>query len=297
MSNRNERKNKSSSTLIIAFLSIVVAVGLIVSQNNLTNDSAGQEVVLGTPGLEYQLIDGKQEYQLVGEGTATDKHIVVASVYNDLPVTKIADRAFIGGLENHPFVDTVVSVFIPEGITDIGDNTFLNCKNLESVRLPNTLTHLGERAFYSNVTLREKGCTLNNGLLYLGNENNPYVMLYYVPDAQNLTTVKINENCKFIGANVFYEAVLITEVTFPEGVLEIGYQPFVFCAELTKISLPSTLTRIGTNFLKSCKQLQTVTYAGTVEQWDKIIKDNKWDSLMTTPLTEITCSNGSVKLK
>ena len=266
------------------------------SSSDLPNNPQENIAVYGTPGLEYALIEGKQEYQLVGEGTATDENMVVASIYNGLPVTQIADNIFLNPLGEHPYVDMIKSLVIPEGITSIGDNSFSDCDLLESVTLPNSLTHIGERAFYSNQKLREVGGTVEKGLRYLGNESNPYIMLFYINEPESLTTVEINPSCKFIGATVFYNTTQITEVNFPEGVLEIGYQPFTFCNELTTVYLPYTLKRVGTNLFKSCKKLQTVYYAGTVNDWNNIKKDYRWDFLMTTPLTHIICTDGEITL-
>jgi hypothetical protein len=46
--------------------------------------------------------------------------------------------------------------------------------------------------------------------------------------------------------------------------------------------------------LTNCKSLTTITYAGTVEEWNAIEKSGSWDS--NIPATEVTCSNGSVSL-
>ena len=100
------------------------------------NTQIGPSPFLGTNGLEYALIDGKNEYQLVGEGTATDLNITVASTYNGLPVTAIAEKAFVGSaLTEDTLPHKITSVTIPEGITHIGENAFSNCTNLKKVTI------------------------------------------------------------------------------------------------------------------------------------------------------------------
>ena len=49
---------------------------------------------LATNGLHYQKIDGKNEYQVLGLGMESELDIVIASEYNNMPITAIADNAF-----------------------------------------------------------------------------------------------------------------------------------------------------------------------------------------------------------
>lgn len=44
--------------------------------------------------------------------------------------------------------DLIKELVIPEGITEIKQNTFINCKSLERITLPSSVTKIGKRAFY-----------------------------------------------------------------------------------------------------------------------------------------------------
>ena len=48
----------------------------------------------------------------------------------------------------------VTSITLPDGLTSIGDDAFLNCRSLTSVTIPDSVTSIGEYAFYWCTSLR-----------------------------------------------------------------------------------------------------------------------------------------------
>ena len=82
-------------------------------------------------------------------------------------VTEIEEYAFL-------YCTSLPSVIIPDSVTSIGYSAFEKCTNLTSVTIPDSLTYIGNDAFY--------GCSKLTGNLYgngryLGNSENPYVLL------------------------------------------------------------------------------------------------------------------------
>jgi len=84
-------------------------------------------LLVPTPGLAYTLINGGAAYS-VSKGTAAAAEVVIPAVYNGLPVTAIADNGFL----QH---ETLTSVNIPNSVTSIGSQAFMNCAGLISVTL------------------------------------------------------------------------------------------------------------------------------------------------------------------
>ena len=63
----------------------------------------------------------------------------------------------------------------------------------------------------------------------------------------------------------------------------------------TSFDIPDSVTTVGDSAFDNCKQLTSVKYQGTIEMWGKLDISEEWAS--TTPLTSVTCSNGTVLLK
>jgi beta-lactamase regulating signal transducer with metallopeptidase domain len=78
-------------------------------------------------------------------------------------------------------------------------------------------------------------------------------------------------------------------IAVPETVI---YLTLSECRELTSATLPASLKELGDFAFKDCPKLSTIYYAGTVEQWNAIIKGEDWDEAMDGYV--IICSDGYV---
>ena len=86
-------------------------------------------------GLAFEKNTGGT-YTLKGRGTCGDADVVIPATYQGIAVTEIGDFAFSGN--GKPKNVSMTSVYIPDGVTRIGNEVFFNCSNLKSVRLPET---------------------------------------------------------------------------------------------------------------------------------------------------------------
>ncbi len=133
--------------------------------------------------------------------------------------TEINKRAFRG-------CSGLTSITIPEGVTLIGEDAFQGCSGLTSITIPEGVTLIGESAF--------QGCS-------------------------SLTSITISEGVTLIYDFAFYGCSGITSITIPEGVKAIGQSVFRDCAKLSSVSLPSTLTSIGESAFRDCISLTSIT--------------------------------------
>ncbi len=181
-----------------------------------------------TEGLAYTLSEDKTYYICTDIGTATEKNIVIANTYNNLPVKSIGDGAFwrCGSLQ---------SIVIPDSVQSIGYEAFYDCESLQSVTIPDSLESIGYKAFYNCRSLQYN---VYDNAKYLGNASNPYL---YLADAVNsdITSCEINSNTKIIVSGAFWDCDSLQSVTIPDSVQSIGDGAFDSCYSLQSITVDS----------------------------------------------------------
>ena len=156
------------------------------------------------------------EGQAEGEGVET----YVESGAADADRFEIED----GVLKKYTGTDT--EVVIPEGVTDIGQSAFCNCKSLTRVTIPDGVTNIGSFAF--------SGCS-------------------------SLTSITIPKGVVSIGDSAFSMCIFLTSVALPEGLASIGQKAFENCWCLTSITIPKGVVSIGSSAFALCSDLATIT--------------------------------------
>ena len=103
-------------------------------------------------------------------------------------------------------------------VTKINDEAFYNCKNIEQIRLPDSIKIIGNSAF--------SNCT-------------------------NLKEIQFSNSLEEIGEKAFLNCKALNEVNLPDSVAQIGYSPFSDCSSLQKINIPKSLTKIPAYFVSN----------------------------------------------
>jgi len=230
----------------------------------------------------------------------------------------------------------LTSITLPDTLTTIGSNAFKGCKGLTSMNIPESVTSIGFSAFYEctnlmHISLPDSLVILDNNVFayceklhynfscnanYLGNTDNPYVVLAKLEDksfysytidnktkvigyssfygAQSLKSIEIPNSVKSIGDSAFAYCSKLTSITIPDTVTAIGSAAFMRCDSLASITLPGSITAIEENLFLDCGALQTINYEGTKAQWNALEKGRNWH--FEVPATEVVCSDGSVSL-
>ena len=195
-----------------------------------------------TEGLQFSLYsDG---YVVTGINTnATD--ITIPSIYQGLPVTGIADSAFLAN-------ENILVVTIPDSVTSIGYQAFYTCVSLTSIDIPDSVTTIGDWAFHSCSSLTS--VTIGNSVTTIGHQAFQYCV--------SLTSIDIPASVTSIGRYAFYECISLTSVTFGEKsqLTTIGYKAFHYCVSLTSIDIPDSVTIIGDDAFYYCDGLISVTF-------------------------------------
>ena len=125
---------------------------------------------------------------------------------------------------------------------------YSGCSNLTSVTIPNSVTSIGNSAFYycSNLT----SVTIPSSVTSIGG--------YAFQRCSSLTSVTIGNSVTTIGYSAFSDCSSLTSVTIPNSVTSIGYGTFYGCSSLTSVTIPNSVTSIGDYAFYGCSSLTSI---------------------------------------
>ena len=155
-----------------------------------------------------------------------------------------------GGAPDTPWYEhrlLITKAVIEDGVTDIGECAFAECRNLADVEIPGSVTMIGADAFYR--------CSA-------------------------LTQVTIPEGVSKIRGNAFDSCTGLRSVTFPKGIAEIEYDAFDDCNSLKDITFLGSAPK----FYGSCFTgvTATVFYPCNDSSWTDALLKNYGGQLMWT---------------
>lgn len=148
----------------------------------------------------------------------------IKSVIIEDGITNICYKAFYA-------CDNLTNVEIPESVTIIEDWAFGSCSALTSVKIPDSVTSIGYAAFYS---------------------------------CDGLTSIEIPDSVESIGEVAFRGCYKMSSAKIGNGVKTIGDGAFLDCTELADVSLGSGLTSIGDRAFYCCNKLTYLTIPESV---------------------------------
>ena len=99
---------------------------------------------------------------------------------------------------------TITSIALPMGMTNIGSQSFNQCRDLASVTIPDSVTNIGSYAF----------CNCNS-----------------------LASIIIPSSVTSLQANVFINCDSLTDVFIPNSVTRVAVTSFSGCSSLTNVTL------------------------------------------------------------
>lgn len=265
----------SSGEAEVAGVESVMGSGSCGDSATYTLYSDGRLVIEGSGEVEKDFYDNEKNIKSVeiGEG--------ITSLKNDFQWSGVFQ-----GCSN------LVSITLPESLTNIGDYTFRNCGSLKEIVIPKGVTSIGEYAFdgcssLSSIILSDKITSIGNYAFY-----NTGLKEISLPDTlteigsnvfsscSDLRKVKLPSGIKKISAGMFDNCERLNSIEIPESVTDIGeyafkscnmaeiqlpksltslkYGTFMSCSNLTTICIPKAVTSIDTDAFKSCQALRSV---------------------------------------
>ena len=146
---------------------------------------------------------------------------------------------YLGNSEN-PFValievsdKNITSLTMHENTKIIAEKSIENCTNLNKLSIPDSIERIYDDALWKCDSIEYNSF---GGADYLGNAENPYVMLVKASD-KNLTSYTIHENTKLIYYHAFGDCKKFTRISVPASVKRIGGSIFEGCFMLTEITV------------------------------------------------------------
>ena len=210
--------------------------------------------------LTNELDDGTLEISNYAGNSATYE---IPGEIDGKKVVRIGDNAFIDCTE-------LTSVTIPDSVTDIRWRAFYNCVSLKSVTIPKSVTYIDNYAFgyyYDSDSFGTKkidGFKIN----YVKNTHgHMYAIKNGFTDEACLLTNELDDGTleitKYVGNSA--TCVIPSEID-GKKVTQIGYNAFSSRTELTSITIPDGVTIIGNSAFSDCTSLETVTIPNSVTQ-------------------------------
>ena len=186
-------------------------------------------------------------------------------------------------LVRYPLGATAASFSVPDGVTDIGEYAFYNCKKLTTVSMPESVENLDRYSFarmeaMESLEIPESVTKLGGGVF----ADCGKLSEVSIPDSVqtidyaafsgcgSLESVVIPSGVKNLGSEVFYGCGKLAEVTVPDSVTVIGYAAFSDCGSLERVMIPAGVTTIDYSAFNECDSLRDVYYSGGETQWNAI---------------------------
>lgn len=277
----NKKKTLGTMLSLAVTVAVMFAFGSAVSADEVT------EVTSGSCGdnVTYSL-NSEGLLEITGTGAMTD-------------------YTYSGQVPWYDYRDSIKSVTISDGITNVGAYAFDYYTNLETATIPSSVTRIGKYAFYycinlTTAELSDNITVVDDYALYycqkLDIPNFPHnVETIGEASFQNcfkLTELTIPDSVKTLGARAFNGCInletltfpnsanlqfstlpagcfnscqSLTSVTIPEGITSIGISAFSGCTKLSSVSIPDSVTKIGGSSFDRCSKLTSITLPDSVD--------------------------------
>lgn len=184
----------------------------------------------------------------------------------------------------------VQSITVSSGITKIGNKIFADCDNLKTVSLPDTVTSIGESVF----TIFEDMVGVVRGLEEITIPASVKSIGKWAFSGTKLTEIIIPASVTEIGDYVFRDCAKLKTARIDSSL--ISSFMFTSCSALSSLTISAKCKSIGANVITYCSSLETITYEGTIAQWNAIQKPNNWMSsgqhYYNDYLKKIQCTDG-----
>ena len=174
---KSKAKNKKQESPVLLFIKknlkniiIIASIVAIVAVGITVGVIVGRRTI-AINGVKYEMNDSLGGY-VASAADAEIKYATVKAEIDGVPVVALADAAF------------------------------KNCADLRSLELPSSLKSIGREAFDGCESLEYN---VSNDAKYLGNSDNPYLVLASYADTEARNAIMLESGLKIIAPRAFYD--------------------------------------------------------------------------------------------
>lgn len=273
-----------------------------------TSTALADQFVCTVGGISYSVNTTNKTASVVSNyyGVYSGNIIIPETIIYDnttYSVTSIGEDAF--------YKSGITSVTIPNSVTSISENAFLDCHQLEfvtignsvksigesafeycsglmSVAIPNSVSSIGRHAFWGCSGLVSMRVGRNNGTYDSRNNCNAIIKTSTNELIFGCKNTTIPSSVKTIGESAFDDCSGLTSVTIPNSVTTIGEYAFSGCSGLTKlVSLAVKPPSCGYEALRdidktACRLFvpeESVNKYKTADQWEEFLYISEYDGV------------------
>ncbi len=175
------------------------------------------------------------------------------------------------------------SVYVPDGTLFIGNGAYARA-DMEVIRIPSSVLAIGEYAFYECDSLK----TVNFG------SNVSIIQNSAFENCSALEAISLPSGIRTVSKNAFLQCESLLTVSFPDAPLTIGDYALSKCTSLSNVTMGKSISSIGYEAFSNDSSLVSITYLGTMEDWESVTKGGYWYDKGT--LRTVSCTDGDISL-
>ncbi len=145
-------------------------------------------------------------------------------------------------------IQGIKSTVIPNSVTSIGEDAFYRCKGLTSITIPGNVEKISDASFFECSELTS--VVMDNGVLSIGSSS--------FMGCKKLKNLVIPDSVTYIGDSAFDECREITNLSIPNSVVVIGGGAFYCCSKLADVNIPNSIKSVSGSMFFGCVELKNI---------------------------------------
>lgn len=211
-------------------------------------------------GYQYYINDDKTITTTYYYGK--EKEVVIPSKIDGKKVTCIGAETFLDNFE-------ITSVKIPNSVTSIGDCAFCNCTALEKITISKNVKEIGTAVFaYSEKLKTIKVDSDNQYFTSVGNVlySKDQTILYAYPAGKKKSSFIVPNGVCSIEEYAFSNCDNLKNIVVSDSVKVIENGAFAYSDQLESVKLSDHITEIPARLVEDCVKLQSIVIPDKVRK-------------------------------